>query len=199
MSSPKIEVLTDLDEACEVLAAAFSVDHAVREILKMDQGHLRPLYRMWVPLILKNPFSILFGIRDEQKDLASVAVCQGPGPEIPFWQSVVRGLPLAWHLGWRRTRLLIRLDKDVRRHSPLRPGHLRLVILGTRPEAFRRGYGSALLRRVDEHARSCGLAHVYLEADSHGQPKRLYQRHGYQTVKQFPSIGGSIDIMVKDL
>ncbi len=193
---PSIEIPTDLPEVCEVLAQAFSVERAVREVFRLDVSQLRAMYTMYVPLLLENPGSIMFGVRSEQR-LASVAVCQGPGREPPFWQELLKGLPILWRLGWRRCRLLMRLDRQFRQHSPLRPDHLRLVILGTRPEAFRRGYGSALLKRVDEHARSIGLNRVYLEADSHGGPKRLYLRHGYETVKQFDTPAGSIDIMVK--
>jgi ribosomal protein S18 acetylase RimI-like enzyme len=194
----KIEVLTDLTEAIGVLAAAFSVEKAVREVFKMDQQHLRMLYRIWVPTLLKNLGSIVFGIRDG-KGLAGVAVCQGPGPEPPFWKMTVNGLPMLWRLGLRRCLLLSRLDSDFRLHSPLRPAHIRLAILGTRPDAFHRGYGSALLKRVSEHTLSCGFTKVYLEADSEGRPKRLYQKHGYKTVDQFKSVAGPIDIMVKNL
>jgi GNAT superfamily N-acetyltransferase len=200
MSEPpkEVEVLTDLTEAVDVLAAAFSVEKAVREVFKMDQQHLRMLYKMWVPTLLKNLGSIVFGIRDG-KGLASVAVCQGPGPEPPLWRMTIKGLPMLWRLGLRRCLLLSRLDSDFRHFSPLRPAHIRLVILGTRPDAFRRGYGGALLKRVNEHALSCGFTKVYLEADSEGRPKRLYQRHGYKTIDQFKSVAGPIDIMVKYL
>jgi GNAT superfamily N-acetyltransferase len=198
MAEPTIEVLKDLPEACDTLAAAFSVERAVREVLGMGPQHLAALYRMWVPLLLENPASALFGIRDEQ-GLASVAVCQGPGRELPWWREAIRGLPMLRRLGWQRCRLLMRFSSDFRQHSPLRPGHLRLAILGTRPEAWRRGYGSALLGRVDQHALACDLTRVYLEADSDGDPKRLYERHGYKTLDQFSSFAGPIDIMVKTL
>jgi len=198
VSEPKVEVIKDLSEAYDVLADAFSVDRAAREVLGLGPRHLRALYEMWVPLLLRNPGSIVMGIRDE-KGLASVAVCQGPGREPPLWRELLGGLPLVWRLGWHRMRLLMRLDQDFRRNSPLRPEHLRLTILGTRPAAFRRGYGSALLKRVDHHALACNLTKVYLEADSNGQPKQLYLRHGYMTVKQFDTFAGSVDVMVKML
>ena len=100
-------------------------------------------------------------------------------------------------LGPRRTRLLIRFDAELRKHSPLRQDQLRLAILGTRPDAFGRGYGAALLKRVDEHAVSRNLPCVYLEAASQGYPRRLYERHGYRVEKEFECVAGPVIVMVK--
>ncbi len=198
MPEPTVEIVKDLSEVCDVLADAFSVDRAVHEVLGLERWHIRSIYDMFVPLLLGNPGSIVFGIRDET-GLVSAAVCQGPGRQPPLWKEVIGGLPLLWKLRWRRLHQLLQLDRLFRQHSPLRPQHLRLALLGTRPAAFRRGYGSTLLRRIDQHALACKLPRVFLETDSLGQPKQLYRRHGYETVQQFDTFAGAVDIMVKTL
>jgi len=198
VNGPRVEELTDLAEANEVLAAAFWTDPMTRTLLGNDRRNLRTVYDLVVPLMLRNPGSILFGIRDEG-GLASVAVCQGPGKEMPVLPMLIRGLPLAWRIGLRQVRTLMRFDKDMRKHSPLRKHQMRLAILGTRPDAFGRGYGAALLKRIDEHTLSQDLPNVYLEADRNGYPRRLYERHGYRVQKEFQSVAGAIVVMVKPL
>jgi len=198
MDAPPIEVLSDLAEANDVLAAAFSTDPDTRRILGDDVRHLRTMYDLIVPEMLKNPDSILLGIRDGD-GLGSVAVCQGPGKDMSFWPIVIRGLPLAFRLGWRRTRVLIQFDREFKEHSPLRPDQLRLGILGTRPDVFGRGYGTALLTRIDEHVVSRGLVGVYLEAARDGYPRGIYERHGYLVEKEFASVAGPVVVMAKPL
>lgn len=198
MDEPQVEVLTDLAEANEVLTAAFLTDPGVDKLLGRDGACLRKLYDLIVPRMLRDPDSILLGVRNE-RGLASVAVCQGCSRQIPLWRMAIPALPMIWGMGLRRTRRMLKFGKELDENSPLRPGNLRLAILGTRPDAFGCGYGTALLRRLEQHALSRGLTAVYLEAASHHYPKRLYERHGYQTVKRFDTIAGSVDLMVKSL
>ena len=196
MNVPTIEALTDLEPAFDVLAAAFSTDPGVRRVLGDGIGNLHALYALVVPEMLKNPDAVMLGIRDEQ-GLASAAVCQGPGKDLSALVMLVRGLPLAWRLGLRRTRVLLRFVQELDEHSPLREDQLRLAILGTRPDAFGRGYGTALLRAVDQHAIDRGLKAVYLEADNGHYPMKLYERFGYHTEKVFDSVAGPVALMVK--
>lgn len=196
MNAPPIETLTDYDAACEVLAAAFATDPNVRRTLGDNVSDLRALYALVVPEMLKNPDAILLGIRDE-RDLVSVAVCQGPGKDLSTWVMLVRGLPVMWRLGLRKTRFLLRLARQLEEHSPLREDQLRLAILGTRPDAFGHGYGTALLKAVDQHAIDRGLKGVYLEADDGHYPMKLYERFGYHTEKVFDSVAGTVAVMAK--
>jgi GNAT superfamily N-acetyltransferase len=198
VDEPKIEVLTDLAEANDVLAAAFWTDPPTRALFTDGPAGLRAVYDLVVPMMLKDPASILLGVRDEH-GLASVAVCQGPNTDVPLLPILIKGLPLLWRLGLRSTRLLLRFHRDLERHSPLRPGELRLAILGTRPDAFGRGYGAALLKRIDAHAVSHGLTRTYLEASRDGYPRRLYERHGYHVIKEFESVAGPIVVMLNPL
>ncbi|MBN1342830.1 MAG: GNAT family N-acetyltransferase [Phycisphaerae bacterium] len=198
MVDSSIEVLTDTREATAVLAAAFAQDPAMIELFGDDVSNFRGVYDLVVPRMLGNPDSVLLGIRDDQ-GLVSAAVCQGPGKDPPQLPMLIRGLPMLWRLGPRRVRLLLRFDAQLRKHSPLRSDQLRLAILGTRPDAFGRGYGSALLRRIDEHARARGLGHVYLEAAKDGYQMRLYEKHGYRVEKSFDSVGGPVVVMAKPL
>ncbi len=198
MPTPDIRVLTDLPAACEVLTAAFSTDPGTRELIGDRTEALRRLYDMVVPMMLVNPDAILLGAYDDE-GLASVAVCQGPGKDLPLLPMIVRGLPLAWRLGWRRTRMLVRFFRAFEAGSPLRKDQLRLAILGTRPDAFGRGHGAALLQRVDQRARERGLPAVYLEAARDGYPRKLYERHGYRVEKEFDTVAGAIVVMVNSL
>jgi ribosomal protein S18 acetylase RimI-like enzyme len=198
MDGPQVEVLTDVTEATDVLTDAFLTDRATRDLVAGDRRSLRRLYELMVPMMLRNPDSILLGIRDE-RGLASVAVCQGPGKDISLLKMTFLGFPLWWRMGRRRVGILWRFGVALHRHSPLRPNHLRLAILGTRPDAFGRGYGAALLKRIEQHAVSRNLHSTYLEADADGYPRRLYERHGYRVEKQFDTEIGSVIVMVKPL
>lgn len=198
MGEPVIEELADLDEATEVLTAAFSTAPVPRRLFGDDLKALRALYTATVPLMLENPGSILLGLRDE-RGLASVAVCEGPGKETPLWRLVILGVPLTWRLGLRRMLFLKRFNRDLCAHSPLRPDQLHLYLIGTRPEAFGRGYGSALLERIHEHAISVNLSGVYLETARDGRSRRFYERHGYRVEKDFDCIAGPNIVMTKSL
>ncbi len=198
MSEPRIETFEETDQACAVLTAAFATDPGVQGIFGDDHRSLRCLYDLVVPPMLRNPHSVLLGIRDDE-GLASVAVCQGPGKEPPLLPMLIRGAPLMWRLGLRRVRKVLQFDRALREHSPLSTEWLRLAMLGTRPDVFGRGYGAALLRAIDDHARKEGLPSIYLEADAKGYPRRLYDRHGYRVTKEFETIAGPAIVMVKQL
>lgn len=197
MEHARVEVLTDVAEACDVLTAAFMTDTAVTEMFGGDEPSLRAVYNFIVPLMLKDSDSIMLGVRDGG-GLACVAVCQGPTNDVPVWRMILAGLPIIWRMG-RRVRRLVRFGMEMERESPLRPGCLRLAFLGTRPDAFGRGYGSLLLHRLEEHALSRGIRSVYLEAETDHYPHKLYEKRGYRTDKHFECVAGPVDVMVKSL
>lgn len=65
-----------------------------------------------------------------------------------------------------------------------------------RPEARRRGLGSALVRRVENEATALGVPRLYLYTDA---AETLYQRLGWTVRERTRYRGGAVTIMVREL
>jgi ribosomal protein S18 acetylase RimI-like enzyme len=63
-------------------------------------------------------------------------------------------------------------------------GGRNLTELHVHPDHRGRGIGGDLLRAVEEHARREGAAHVSLTTASTNPARRLYERHGFEVVRE---------------
>jgi GNAT superfamily N-acetyltransferase len=115
-------------------------------------------------------------------DRAAVVLTWPPGSEWPSLWDAFRagGLSFAWRMGWRTTRILMRMEGefDAARRSHLhdRP-HWYVPLLGVRPEAQGKGLSRAVMRPVFEAADRDRVA-VYLETVPEANVT-IYQKLGF--------------------
>jgi GNAT superfamily N-acetyltransferase len=125
------------------------------------------------------------------EDLAGAAIWHPPGYRGSTLESI-RILPALGRLsGWGRLGLVSQITGAMaRRHRHYAPGpHMYLMALGVEPGRQGQGIGSALIAPVLERCDRAGLP-AYLETSTPGG-RRLYERHGFDTVEELTLPGTS--------
>jgi GNAT superfamily N-acetyltransferase len=125
-------------------------------------------------------------------DRAAVVCAWPPGTEWPTLWSQFRsgGLSLLWRLGWRGSRVLMRLERgfDAARRKHAAGPHWYVNLLGVRPESQGKGLSRAVLGPVFAAADMERLP-VYLETAAESNVA-IYRRLGFDLVGESELAGG---------
>jgi GNAT superfamily N-acetyltransferase len=191
MSEAHIDKLTHHDEAEAVaaLAAAFA-DYPLLVLLCPDAKRRPRATAAFCRFLFR--LSVRFGGAFGTPDRAAVALAWPPGSEWPSrWDGFrAGGLAFFWHLGWRASRLITRLEGefDAARVVHVPGPHWYVPLLGVRPEMQGKGLSRAVLRPVFEAADRDRVP-VYLETAT--EPNvAIYRRFGFELVGRRELTGG---------
>ena len=173
--------LTPDDEPAAVasLAAAF-VEYPLLVLLCPDANRRPRVTEAFSRFLFRTAVRCggAFGTHDR-----TAVVCSWPvGSEWPSWWDTVRagGLPFAWRMGWRASRLLRQLESefDAARVQHVPGPHSYVPLLGVRPEAQGKGLSRAVMRPVFESADRDRVP-VYLETVPETNVA-IYKRLGFE-------------------
>lgn len=182
-----------LGDAAELLADAFFDDPFARYMIPDESKRRRTIGRMMGRCL---SYGMLYGHVETTENFEGIAVWIKPEyVNFNFFRTLRSGMiAIPWILGRAAARRFSRAMADGSRlHAKHAPGrHWYLFILAARPDAQRRGVGTALMRhglaRVDEQGLPC-----YLETSS---PKNVayYPRHGFKMVEETGLGDGSLSM-----
>jgi GNAT superfamily N-acetyltransferase len=188
---PRIDQLTRADEpeGVAALAAAF-VEYPLLVMLCPNMKRRPRVTEAFCRFLFRSAVRCdgAFGTPDR-----AAVVCSWPvESEWPSWWSAFRagGLSFAWHMGWRATRLMTRLERefDAARKTHVPGPHCYVPLLGVRPEAQGKGLSRAVMRPVFEAADRARVP-VYLETVPEANVA-IYKKLGFEQVGYHELTGG---------
>lgn len=176
----------DVPVLAEVLVAAFYDDPVTEYLFPSERSRKRRLERYFTFQLRR--IEETGGEALATEDLSGVSLWMPPERRRPGAGAAIEQLLGAVLILGRQTGRAIALIDQLERVRPTEP-HLYLAGIGVRPDAQRRGIGSALLRQMLERADREGLT-VCLES-SREENLAFYNRHGFSVTGEVGSMKGS--------
>ena len=186
--------------AAEVMAQAFAQDPTVATMVPFDAPRREDrMQRMFLSEIHSTGFDrVDLAVDAASQDVLGVAVWEGPPrpreQELPLSETTRWKLVGARALGPAGVLAGRRFDKAVERLRPPEP-HWHLMDIAVAPEAQGRGVGSTLLAHRLAMVDAAGMR-TFLSSTT-PESRRLYERHGFETVGTLPEITGGATAMVR--
>lgn len=150
-----VDQLTRRDEpaAAASLAAAFA-EYGLFPSLCPDPVHRPRVIEAFCRFLVRS--AVRVGGCHATPDRAAVVCAWPPGREWPtFWDQLRGGgLALAWRMGWRATRLLMRLEHgfDAARRKHVPGPHWYVNLVGVRPDSQGKGLSRVVMGPIFEAA-----------------------------------------------
>lgn len=195
-ASSKLPVIED------TFGQAFASD-ALHELLEVPHHKRDRLFARLGGVLLRKHASEPVLFHTEDCGSAAIVLSSEQQQEASIWGLLSSGLPwtLLTSIPLLNIPILLgmysemgQLEEDIMRRERV-DRYLKLVMIGTRPEAQGRGLGSALLRAISAEADAAGLP-LYLEAATEAAAA-LYERYGYQTVGTMEVEGHAVPLMLR--
>ena len=174
----------DRDAVVRALTGAFDADPVANFLLRQDASRTRAFHTVFDVAFRRLTLPLNQAWLAGDGDGAALLMPPKGWNMLRAWPSA---MGLARAVGARRLPRVLSAIHRIQREHPRAP-HWYLFALGVVPAAQGRGIGSALLRALLSQCDKRAEA-AYLEAST-ADNARLYERHGFQIVKEVPLAAG---------